>query len=56
MHGFSTLRVRGRLTYSDLHVCLAEGEGLEPPSPFGQRFSSPLTAFSRNVANQESPF
>jgi hypothetical protein len=36
---------------SDLHVCLAEGEGLEPPSPFGQRFSSPLTAASRNVAN-----
>ena len=34
---------------SDLHVCFAEGEGLEPPSPFGQRFSSPLTASSRNV-------
>jgi hypothetical protein len=27
----------------------AEGVGLEPTSPFGQRFSSPLTALSRNV-------
>jgi hypothetical protein len=29
----------------------AEGVGLEPTSPFGQRFSSPLMAFSPNVAN-----
>jgi hypothetical protein len=30
---------------------LAEGVGLEPTSPFGQRFSSPLMAFPQNVAN-----
>ena len=30
---------------------IAEGEGLEPPSPFGQRFSRPSAASSRNVAN-----
>jgi hypothetical protein len=30
---------------------LAEGVGLEPRSPFGQRFSSPLTASSRNIVN-----
>ena len=37
---------------SDLHVCLAEGEGLEPPSPFGQRFSSPFTILSVSYGNR----
>lgn len=35
------LRVPGRLMCSELHFRLAEGEGLEPTSPFGQRFSRP---------------
>jgi hypothetical protein len=30
---------------------LAEGEGLEPTRPFGQRFSSPSTASSWNIVN-----
>jgi len=38
---------------SDLHFRLAEGEGLEPPSPFGQRFSSPST--SASTATTEFP-
>ena len=33
------------------HPVRAEGGGLEPPSPFGRRFSSPLTAFSWNHGN-----
>ena len=31
---------------------LSEEKGLEPLSPYGQRFSSPLAALSRNVAYQ----
>jgi hypothetical protein len=37
--------------FTKLQVGVAEGVGLEPTSPFGQRFSSPLTASSRNIGN-----
>ena len=40
---------------SDLHFRFAEGEGLEPPG-FGQRFSSPLTAFSWNNGDIQTNF
>jgi hypothetical protein len=50
---FRALPVKDRTYVHPQKWCseIAEGEGLEPPSPFGQRFSSPLTASSPNIRN-----